>query len=583
MKKILYFLLFILIITSCKNEKTSVNTENFTVRIGINKDPAAIFPLKRNGKTERPINVNIFSQACDFDPISLENIPVLLKEVPNEISIDTGKYINSYRYDLEFKKDATWDNGTPITALDYIFTVKLMLNPLAEIHPAIRSLYSKIKGIEIDPNKNKAFSVFADNDYLLSKEMVTNLDIYPEYFYDSLRVLRNIDIATLKNNDKAKATLEKIDSTNNFAKKINSVHFMRNYISGAGPFKFNEWESGQYISLKKKKNWWGDKYDNISYLKNNPDEIVFKIIPDKTTSLTELKNGNIDMLSGVEGSDFIKMKNDPKYKDKFNFYNPLSMQFYIIALNNRNPILKDKNMRKALAHMVDVDFLIKTFGTGDDKRLCSPIHPSKKYYNNNLKPINIDIEKAKELILKSGWADSNKDGIYDKLIEGNLTDLKLSIMITGKALGKSIALMLKENASKVGMQIEIVNKTNKELRNNLKKADFDIAPGVSSKDMVDYDPYAKYHSDNSAPGGSNRNGFSNQKCDELIEKIRNTRDNTIRQKYYKEFQELIYNEQPVIFLYVPTNNIIINNKFKIKPSVKRPGYFANTIELNVQG
>lgn len=580
MKTIFYLLLFILTFVSCKNDKTNVNTEKFTVRIGVNKEPTALFPLKRNGKAERPININIFSQTCDFDPITLENTPVLLNNIPNEIAVDTGIYKKSFRYDLEFKKDATWDNGSSITALDYIFTVKMMLNPMVEIHPAIRSLYSKIKGIEIDSNNNKSFSVFTDNNYMLSQEMVTNLDIYPEYFYDSLLILRNIDIKTLKNKEIAIKTLEFIDSTNSFAKKINSVHFMRNNISGAGPYKLNEWESGQYISLKKKKNWWGDKYDNISYLKNNPDEIIFKIIPDKTTSLTELKNGNIDMISGVDGRDFLKMKNDEKYKNKFNFYNPLSMQYYIIALNNRNTILKDKNIRKALAHLVDVDFLIKTFGTGKDKRLFSPIHPSKKYYYDSLKPIDIDIEKAKEMILNAGWIDSNKDGILDKIIDGKKTDLKLSISITGKSLGKSIALMMKENASKVGMSIEIINKSSKNLRNSLKRADFDIAPGVSSKDMVDYDPYAKWHSDNAAPGKSNRYGYSNEKCDEIIENIRNTRDLNKRQKYYMEFQKYIYEEQPIIFLYVPTNNIIINNKFKIQPSVKRPGYFANTIELN---
>jgi peptide/nickel transport system substrate-binding protein len=578
MKKLISLILLLFIIASCKND-ISDSTNKFTIKIGVSKDPTALLPIKRRGRTELQINPYLFLQAMDFNPKSLKNIPILLENIPNEISIDTGKYKNLYRYNLNFKQDATWDNGTTITANDYLFTIKLMLNPLLELHPAIRHMYSQVKGIEIDPKNPKKFSVFTTKGYMLSKEMITNMEIYPEYFYDSLKIMRKVDLETLINKTSAKIAFDSIQEASNFAKKFNGAYFMRNHISGSGPYKLANWEANQYVILKKKENWWGEKHPEISYLNNNPEEIIFKIIPDKTTSLTELKNGNIDLLSGVLGSDFLKMKNDTTYSNKFDFHNPLTLNYYSIILNNRNPILKDKNVRLAIAHLIDIDFLIKTYGSGAEKRLTSPIHPSKSYYNNNLKPIDFDIKKASELVKLSKWTDSNGDGIVDKTINGKKHDLSLSISITGRSLGKGIALMLQENAKKIGIEINIVNKSSKKFRNDKKRGKFDIIPVPSAKDLVDYDPYPKWHSDNINPGSSNISGFQNKTCDSLIEKILIIKDFNAKTKLYKEFQEIIYKEQPVIFLYVPTNNIIVNSKFDLQVSSKRPGYFVNTIKI----
>jgi len=570
--------IFVLVLISFLSCKDDIKVDDkLKIRIGISREPSALLPFKRQGNVEKQINPYLYLQLADFDPITLKNIPVLLEKLPSETHIDTGKYRKTYRYNLSFKSNAKWDNGSSITGNDYLFSVKILLNPMIDMHPVIPSLYKNIIDIVVDKGNPQNFSVYAKDDYMLTKELVANMEIYPEYFYDSLKVMRNIDLQVLQNSKEALKVLEHIEGAKELAKKYNSSYFMRDNISNSGPYKLNKWLSNQYVELIKKENYWAKDVNNI-YLKNNPDKIVFKILPDKTTALSELKNYNIDLLHNVNGSDFLKMKNDESYNKQFDFFSPLSLRYNVIILNNRRPILKDKNVRRALAHLIDMDFIIKMNGTGKEKRLISPIHPSKPYYNKDLKPIDFDVKKAISLLKNSGWSDSNGDGVLDKYINNKQINLKLSITISGNKFSKNIALLLKENAKKAGVEIEILNRGKKNYRKDKRSFNFDLIVAGSSKDIVDYDPYPKWHSDNIGAGSSNQSGFVNNDCDRIIEQIRSEKDKQKLYKLYRGFQKIIYDEQPVIFLYVPTNNIIINKKYSIKTSVKKPGYFANTTQ-----
>lgn len=254
MKKLYLISLFLLsiLIFSCKenNEKN-----NFSVVIGLNSDPQALLPIKRNSDIERQVNQYIFIQAADYDPFTLKNIPILFEKLPQEVLVKDGLYKNTYRYDLKFRPESKWENGSPITAYDYLFTIKMILIPGVEVHPALRLLYSNIRNIEIDKNDDKKFSVYTTSDYLLSDELVTNMEIFPEYFYDSLKTMRTIPLTALLANNNLNAF--NTNNKNDFATKINSAYFMRDHINGAGPYKLISWSPNNYIKLQKKQNWWG--------------------------------------------------------------------------------------------------------------------------------------------------------------------------------------------------------------------------------------------------------------------------------------------------------------------------------------
>ena len=580
-KKLFSFLILAFLIAGCTGKtKKDSNSEVFDVNIGLSREPQALLPIKRNADIERQVNQYIFIQAADFDPLTLENTPVLLESIPDEIRIDTGRHRDTYRYDLRFREEAEWEDGSPVSAFDYLFTIKMILNPSVEVHPALRALYTKIRDIEIDENDKRRLSVYTTTDYMLSAELVTNMEIFPEYFYDSLKVLRSLDLNKLLDGTIPESLLDSINTVSNFAEKINSTYFMRDNVSGAGPYRLESWSANSYIVLRKKENWWGDKVKDIAYLANNPERIIFKIIPDQATAMTELKSGSIDVLAGELGTEFSDMQNDPSYSERFHFLSPLSTRFYVVLINNRNEILRDKTVRKAVARLIDIDLLLKNFGTGGEKKAISPIHPAKDYYESSLEDIVFDPDGAKTLLEQAGWKDTNGNGILDQVLNGKRKELSLSITITGKPFGKSLALQLQENARKVGIDLEIVTRNDNAFRQDLNELSFDLVPIMGSADLVDIDPFPEWHSSNIYPGGSNKSGFSNERADKIMEELRTNHNQSRRRELYLEFQKIIYEEQPVIFLYTPTNNIIVNKSLNAGASVKRPGYFANTFTLS---
>ena len=90
MNRLIYFgLLASLSIFSCKADK---NSPDNTINIRIKKDPERINPLLFPNPTAREIYQYIHLPLADFDPQSLELTPILIKEIPVEMSIDTGKY-----------------------------------------------------------------------------------------------------------------------------------------------------------------------------------------------------------------------------------------------------------------------------------------------------------------------------------------------------------------------------------------------------------------------------------------------------------------------------------------------------------
>ena len=89
-----------------------------------------------------------------------------------------------------------------------------------------------------------------------------------------------------------------------------------------------------------------------------------------------------------------------------------------------------------------------------------------------------------------------------------------------------------------------------------------------------------WHTD-SYNGGSNYAGFGNAYTDELIDKIRYELDPEIRTGYYLEFQEILHEEAPYIFMFTPKNKMAFHKRFdNAKPYLLRPGHFENEFKLN---
>lgn len=572
--QIAFCLLLTLGLFSCKST-TDVSSNDVTIRLP--NEPESLHPIFSKSIYATQIESLILLPIAEYDPFSMQLSPILITSIPSGEEISEGKHAGGKLFHLEFRPEAEWSDGTPVTGEDYLFTFKSVFNPYVNAE-AWKNFMSYINEIEIDIADPKKVSVYLDSTYSLELESITNWNLYPAHVYDPENLMSSFTLEELR--DPTITWTAAQDSVlKRFATLYESPEYFRENVSGSGAYALDQWMTGEFIRLKRKQNWWGDKInDPPLLLQAYPSSITYRIILDEAAAEAAIKNGEIDLMADINASAFNRLRNNPEWKDKLNFDTPALMQVNYIEINHRNPILADVRVRKALAYAIDYDGILKNVMEGLATRATSPIHPDKSYYNAALEPINRDIQKSLDLLKEAGWEDTNNNGTPDKIINGKSEELHLEIKVTNKAEGMAISNIIKENAKEAGFDIALVIVDPSQIQQDVRQRNFDLLPiRIRAFPYVD-DPYSIWHSDNDKQGGGNRSGFVSAALDEQIEKIRSTDDPAIQDAALKKFQEIIYQEQAGIFLYTPLERIVSSKRIQFKPSARRPGYFENLIK-----
>ncbi len=546
--------------SAAKSKKTGDNS----VSIHESAEPDQINPIISSSANSTYIESNIFQTLLRINPATLELEGVLAAKRPDIQELDNGGMSLAF----EIRPEATWDNGTPITADDYIFTIKAIKNPKVNAG-SIRPYMESIERIEKDPANPKKFTVYLSEKYILA-ESNTGYYVYPEYVYDPNKIMRNFTIEQLNS---GKSSSDK--RLQEFATQFNDPKHAREVggVIGSGPYEFKGWETGQRVVLERKKDWWGDKVD-FPALNAKPDKIIYKIIKDRTTAVTSMKDEGLDVVRDINPNLFIDLQKNEGVKAHYNLHTPTFLAYYYIGLNRKSPKLADQKVRRAIAHLVDVEEIIDVTMHGLAERTIGPIHPSKSAYNRSITPIPFDVAKAKELLTEAGWTDSDGNGVVDKMIDGKKMDMKLSYKYNSdNDFRKEIGLLLKENAKRAGVDIEVEGLEWTVFLEDTKKRDYDMASLAWISAPTPDDLKQIWHSEADNPDGDNRVGFGSEESDKLIEEIRFTLDEGKRNEMYKKVQQMIHDDQPYIFMFTPKERIGIHNRFDNADTyVARPGY-----------
>jgi peptide/nickel transport system substrate-binding protein len=586
-QKILFIFAIILFFQSCKTDPaattgTTTTDGSFTVVSRLVGEPNMLNPALTTQANSRQVMNQIFSNLVHYDTKTLKAMPMLAKELPIIEEITEGEHKGKLLCKYEIHEEAVWDDGKPVTGNDVEFSIKAILNPKVGAAP-YRAVAISFKDMMIDETNPKKFSLVSDN-YFLTGIIFTDIQIIPAHIYDPNGIMRNFTIKQLSDADGASKLAESDPRLQEFATAFSDENFSREkgFVSGCGPYALEEWLSGQRIVLKKKKNWWGDKLAaKYPLLVANPETIIYKPMSDVTTAVTELKSGSIDVMHTIVSQQYKDLKESTEGQKKLNFYEPLKLAIYHIGMNNNRPKLSDKRVRRALTHLVNLDEIINTTMNGYAKKVVGPFHSSRPYYHKDLPLIEEDLDKARSLLKEAGWEDTNGNGIVDKMIDGELTEMKLDYLSSRAGVtGQKIGTIFKANAKRVGVDIELVIKEGNLVVDLRSKRDFDLLTGGWSQDPNIDDPYQNWHTDSDTPSGGNRFGFGNEESDKIIEEIRTIIPEKRRNELYLKLQEIIYDEQPCIFLMIPTGRMAINKKYDYKPSVRKPWIFENEFTLN---
>lgn len=575
----IFLAVLISFLVACRVEKTDIFENIDQIVIQLSEEPQRLNPILATSALEAEVFEYMFLSLCDIDPISGEWVPVLAREMPQGRVEENSEGEKITIYDISIVPDAVWSDGSPVTGEDFLFTLKLIANPGINA-PAWKALLPDIEEVVIDDVNPKDFKVIIKGDYFLSKEGFLSAELYPRHIYDQDNILGSYQYSLMKKdgfyetlNDSQKNDL------NALAEKISSIEFSKGItIEGAGPYKLSQWEAGQYIVLQRKAEWWGINYPERNYLKANPERIIFQIVSDQAVAITQLKSGELDLasLSKVPAQMLNDLRDDEAFSSQYNFYYPALFRIYYILLNDRDPRLSDVKVRKAMAHSIDLNRMINQIEGGYGTPVPSIIHPSKPAYDKSLAYPKYDIPLSNQLLDEAGWVDSNGNGVRDKMINGALQELSLRFFISGSTLSQTIANMMVESGKLIGIEIVLITKASSAaIQENVIPGDFEMmAQAITSSSGLD-DPYNIWHSNSTGLNGRNWSGYTNPEVDRLIMVIRETTDDMERNKAYKAVQNIIAQDQPVLFLYAPVEKLVISKTFIPVTSSKSPGYFAN--------
>lgn len=534
------FLLFVtfILLSSCQTEKSTSgeNDDRYSITTRISQEPNSLFPYFTTSSVASGIERLLFQSLMEIDPRTLELVPVLASEKPVRTTSN-----DTIQLDFKLRNDVEWGNGESLSAQDVKFTLKLALIPgfdKSGINTYLRNIISfKIK--------NKfSFSIKMKNASFLSEEAFSTLAIIPRAVYDSSRVLSAYSIEEL---NKMEAPDEALQS---LTESIGNLINVEQVYVGSNAYQLDRWTRQQGIKLTRKSDWWADKSSSSTEPKAYPSEIIFAIIPNDGTALIAFKNDQCDILVDVDPRDFKALKTSG---EKYKFYTTTPFRYYYLCMNNKDELLKDKTLRKALAYCFDAKRFIQVQMDSMGTLVHSPIHPSSIYFLEDTTRNRFDLEKARTILVQQGYMDSDGNGILENPAG---QEISLTILISGGDLGKTMALLLKQNARKIEIEITIETMKFAEIRQRLSTKNYQITPLVLSTSPFRYDPYQSWHSDNSGLKESNFSGFTDSLADNYIEIIRSTESEEKRMQAYRGFQRRLQEQMPVIFVAAPVRCIV---------------------------
>ncbi len=245
----------VLLVSGC-NQQTQTSEVAFkrtssAVVIRMEGEADRLNPYLTTTNYGRMVVENIFMYLLAYDPETLSLQPDLAVQRPTFQNITSGPLAGGIAYSFEILPEAVWENGTPVTGYDYLFSMKAALNPLVQAAP-LRAYLADVADVVVDSQNPKKFTVTLYQKTYLGEETAGGLlAVLPEYAYDPKGLLKEVSVKDLLDADKAAQLAESNVKLKEFAEGFNSDAYSRDpsKITGCGPYKLTVWEADQRIVL----------------------------------------------------------------------------------------------------------------------------------------------------------------------------------------------------------------------------------------------------------------------------------------------------------------------------------------------
>lgn len=461
------------------------------------------------------VNINIFDTLLDQHPDTYEFIPLLAESW----TISPDKKIFTFK----LNKAAKFSDGKPLTAQDVKFTWDTILNPKNNTVP-FQSVYSSFSGCEVVDEHTVKFT--AKTVHFKNLEKLAGLAILPKHFY----------------------------SQGDFNKAFHSK------ILGSGPYVLESLKTNERIILKRNPDYWAaNLFQNIG--RNNFDRLVYRAVNDYNVQHELFKKGDLDyfyFLSAKMWSTETSQGPYAKgYVTKIKAENDTAYGTQGVVWNLRRPLFQDRNVRLALAHLMNREQWIKELFYNNYVMATGPVASTSEFHSPKNKPVLYDPKAAQKLLHDSGWKPG-ADGILTK--DGKRFEFEI---LTDSKGSERYLTRYQEDLKKAGiiMKIRLTD-----WATGIKLADdwqFDAKEQNRGRDIDPSDFAVAWGSAEAKKKGSaNTPGYENTEVDKLAVQVDEQFDKKKRIPLVRQIDELIGHDQPMAFTWEPTYFRIAHwNKF----------------------
>jgi peptide/nickel transport system substrate-binding protein len=413
--------------------------------------------------------------------------------------------------DLTFtlRKNVRWHDGRPFTSADVVFTYETMVHP--KTPTAYREGFRVVARVEaVDP-----YTVRVRYAKPYAKAVQTwEMAMLPRHLLE-----RYVTEGRLR------------EAPQNWSSPV-----------GTGPYRFAEIRSGEKIVLVANR----DYHLGQPYL----SRLVYRIIPSQATQFLELKAKGIDGAGltggGLTALQYRRQTDYPAFRKAYDKYRYAANVYSYLGLNLRDPRFADRRVRQAFAHAINRRELIDAVRLGLAREATGPYKPGTWAYTPDVKTYPYDPDRARRLLADAGWTAKNGDGLVVK--DGKPFRFEL-LTSQGNDEGKKVAEIIQASLRDVGVGVELrVLEWAAFLKEYVKKRRFEaLILGWSTGE--DPDQYEIWHSSKTGPDDLNHISYANPEVDALLERGRSACVQDERVKHYRRLQEVLAEDEPVVFLY----------------------------------
>lgn len=476
----------------------------------------------------RFVNPTLAITRADQDAVAILYSGLLKIDPEGNLQNDIAENIlvseDGKTYTVNVKKNRTFHDGTPITALDALYTIKLVQD--SDLKSPLRGNWNDVTIEEVDEYQ---FKVILTEPYAPFMENFT-LGIMPRHIWSNLPI-EQLPFSQ-HNTEPIGSGPFKIASVNRDASGL---------ISGYSLVPANNTDKNPNLSAIQLRFFQNEAALREAFAKHEINSTAY--LP--TEVVRELEKDNIHVIT-----------------------EPLPRIFGLFFNQNRSASLRDKAARQALEAAVDRDRLVNEilngYGVPTSKPILEGITALK---STSTEPATIEtfsVEKARDILIAGGWKQ-NSNSLWEKKINEETETLSLTIKTSNLPLFDKTTSIIADNWRALGVEVQVEQYEQTGLvQSVIRTRDFQVLLfGLDMNRTQDLYPF--WHSSQKDDPGLNISQYTNIAVDRLLEKTKNTQNKDERQKLMEEVSGKLTEEVPAIFLFAPSVTYVVDEDIITTP------------------